>query len=162
MTYDKFWKRFIFWRQARRQMSTYGELLRGSLNKKYDEFSELFYFKKTPFGPWQLPFFGFPSGGFSPPKKKSLNSTKFVTIFGNICQIFVITKCKKKHLQLNCKREYKKVWCLTKQGVCHTVALPFTLKRILGQKKNYGNSNISPCQNIIFKKSSKRNQNPSR
>jgi hypothetical protein len=27
--------------------------------------------------------------------------------------------------------------------------------------KNYGNSNISPCKNIIFKKSSKRNQNPS-
>jgi hypothetical protein len=42
------------------------------------------------------------------------------------------------------------------------VALPFTVKSILRQKKNYGNSNISPCQNIIFKKSSKRNQNPSR
>jgi hypothetical protein len=40
------------------------------------------------------------------------------------------------------------------------VALPFTL--VLRQKKNYGNSNISPCKNIIFKKSSKRNQNPSR
>jgi hypothetical protein len=47
-----------------------------------------------------------------------------------------------------------------KQGVCHTGALPFTLKSILGQKKNNGNSNISPCK--IFKKSSKRNQNPSR
>jgi hypothetical protein len=34
------------------------------------------------------------------------------------------------------------------------VALPFTLKSILRQKKkNYGNSNISPCKNIlIFKK----------
>jgi hypothetical protein len=42
------------------------------------------------------------------------------------------------------------------------VALPFALKGILGQKKNDENSNISPCQNIIFKKSSKRNQNPSR
>jgi hypothetical protein len=42
------------------------------------------------------------------------------------------------------------------------VALPFTLKSILRQKKNYGNSNISPCKNIIFKKSSERNQNPSR
>jgi hypothetical protein len=31
-----------------------------------------------------------------------------------------------------------------KQGVCHIVALPFTLKSILRQKKNYGNSNISP------------------
>jgi hypothetical protein len=51
---------------------------------------------------------------------------------------------------------------IRKQGVCHTVALPFTLKRILRQKKNYGNSNISPCKNIIFKKSSKRNQSPSR
>jgi hypothetical protein len=50
----------------------------------------------------------------------------------------------------------------TKQGVCYTVALPFTLKSILRQKKNYGNSNISPCKNIFFKKSSTRNQNPSR
>jgi hypothetical protein len=50
----------------------------------------------------------------------------------------------------------------TKQGVCHTVALPFTFKSILRQKKNYENSNISPCKNTIFKKSSKRNQNPSR
>ncbi len=48
-------------------------------------------------------------------------------------------------------------------GVCHTVALPFTLNSILRQKKNYVNSNISPCKNrLIFKKSSKRNQNPSR
>jgi hypothetical protein len=31
----------------------------------------------------------------------------------------------------------------TKQGVCHTVALPFTLKSILWQKKNYENSDIS-------------------
>jgi hypothetical protein len=35
-------------------------------------------------------------------------------------------------------------------------------KNILRQKKNYGNSNISPCKNIIFQKSSERNQNPSR
>jgi hypothetical protein len=28
------------------------------------------------------------------------------------------------------------------------------LKVSLREKKNYGNSNISPCQNIIFKKSS--------
>jgi hypothetical protein len=49
-----------------------------------------------------------------------------------------------------------------KQGVCHTVALPFTLKSIARHKKNYGNSNILPCKNIIFKKSSKRNQNLSR
>jgi len=49
-----------------------------------------------------------------------------------------------------------------KQGVCHTLAYPFTLKHILRQKKNYGNSNISPCKNTISKKSSKRNQNHSR
>ncbi len=51
------------------------------------------------------------------------------------------------------------------QGMCHIAAkLPFTLKKyILRQKKNYENSNISPCKNIIFKKkASKRNQNPSR
>jgi hypothetical protein len=38
------------------------------------------------------------------------------------------------------------------QGVCHTVALSFTLKSILRRKKSYGNSNISPCKNIIFTK----------
>jgi len=35
-------------------------------------------------------------------------------------------------------------------------------KSILMQTKNYENSNTSSCENIIFKKSSKRNQNPSR
>jgi hypothetical protein len=33
-----------------------------------------------------------------------------------------------------------------KQGVCHTVALPFTLKSILRQKKNYGNSKYFTMQ----------------
>jgi hypothetical protein len=42
------------------------------------------------------------------------------------------------------------------------MALPFTINCISRQKKNYENSNISPYINIIFKKSSKRNQNPSR
>ncbi len=46
--------------------------------------------------------------------------------------------------------------------LAHTVALPFPLTSILRQTKNYGNSNISPCKNIIIKKSCKRNQNPSR
>jgi len=67
------------------------------------------------------------------------------------------------------KKEWKESWgtkdltCLKpqKQGVCHIVALPFTLKSILRQKKNYRNSNISPFKNLIFKKSTKRNQNPS-
>jgi hypothetical protein len=40
------------------------------------------------------------------------------------------------------------------RGVSHCVALPFTLRSIFKQKKNYGNSNISPCKNIIFKISS--------
>jgi hypothetical protein len=31
-----------------------------------------------------------------------------------------------------------------KQGVCHTVALPFTFKSILRAKKNFESSNISP------------------
>jgi hypothetical protein len=54
---------------------------------------------------------------------------------------------------------------IVEQGVCHTVALPFTLKSILRQKKNYGNSNISPCKNIILRKKktpSKKDPNPSR
>jgi hypothetical protein len=45
----------------------------------------------------------------------------------------------------------------------HFMALPFTLKRILRQQKNYGNSNISPCKKYgILKNSFKRNPNPSR
>jgi hypothetical protein len=48
------------------------------------------------------------------------------------------------------------------KGVHHTVALPITLKSIFRQKKNCGNSNLSPCKNTFFQKSSKRNQNPSR
>ncbi len=47
-------------------------------------------------------------------------------------------------------------------GVCHTVVLPFILKSISRQKKNYGYSNISPCKNIIFQNTCTRNQNPSR
>jgi hypothetical protein len=51
----------------------------------------------------------------------------------------------------------------TTRGVSHTVALPFTFKTILRQKNNdFGNVNISPCKSIIFKKSSKENQKPSR
>jgi hypothetical protein len=43
------------------------------------------------------------------------------------------------------------------------MALTFKFKSTLRKKKNYGNSNISPCKNIIYKKkSSKRNQKPSR
>jgi hypothetical protein len=47
------------------------------------------------------------------------------------------------------------------RGVSHS-SLVIYIKSILMQKMNYENSNISPCKNIIFKKSSKSNQNPSR
>jgi hypothetical protein len=67
-------------------------------------------------------------------------------------------------LMLLLRREfqYQKLQDNSRQGVCHTVALPFTLKIILRQKKNYGNSNISPCKNIIFKKILEKKPNPSR
>jgi hypothetical protein len=44
------------------------------------------------------------------------------------------------------------------------VALPFTLKSILRQKENCGNSNISPCKNVIFKENplKEKKPNPSR
>jgi hypothetical protein len=52
-----------------------------------------------------------------------------------------------------------KVILLCNKGVCHTLmTLPFTLKSISKQKKNYGSSNISPRnqkkrkKNLIFKK----------
>jgi hypothetical protein len=38
------------------------------------------------------------------------------------------------------------------KGVCHTAALPFTLKSILRQKKNDGNSNTPPSKNIHLQK----------
>jgi hypothetical protein len=39
-----------------------------------------------------------------------------------------------------------------KHGVCHTVALQFTLKSILRQKKNYENSDISMCKKYNLQK----------
>jgi hypothetical protein len=49
------------------------------------------------------------------------------------------------------------------RGVSHCgLAIYIKKKCISMQKMNYGNSNISPFKNIIFKKSSKGNQNPSR
>jgi hypothetical protein len=48
---------------------------------------------------------------------------------------------------MDCQRSFGQfganILLIWKQGVCHTVALPFTLKSILKQKKNYGNSKIS-------------------
>jgi hypothetical protein len=48
------------------------------------------------------------------------------------------------------------------QGVCHTLAFAIYIQKVSQGKNPYENSNILPCKNIIFKKSSKRNQNPSR
>jgi hypothetical protein len=38
------------------------------------------------------------------------------------------------------------------RGLSHSGLAIYILKRILRQKKNYGNSNISPCKNRILKK----------
>jgi hypothetical protein len=41
----------------------------------------------------------------------------------------------------------------TKQGMCHTMALPFTLKSIFKAKEELWKFKyFSPCKNIIFKK----------
>ncbi len=69
--------------------------------------------------------------------------------------------CSGLHMTLECRDT--KFWpnsaCITmslhrraepiKQRVCHTGALPFTLKGILRQKKNYENWNILPCKNPL-------------
>jgi hypothetical protein len=53
------------------------------------------------------------------------------------------------------KKERKKEAKQKQNKGCVTLwPLPFTFKSILMQKKNYENSNISLCKNIIFKKSS--------
>jgi hypothetical protein len=48
--------------------------------------------------------------------------------------------------------------------VTHCGLAHLQIKSILRQKKNYGNSNISPYKNIIFKKKNplKETQNPSK
>jgi hypothetical protein len=61
------------------------------------------------------------------------------------CTIFCkVQKKYDKLMQKPHKAQKDKPAHSVKQGVCHTVALPFTLKSILRQKKNYGNSNIAP------------------
>jgi len=42
----------------------------------------------------------------------------------------------------------------SKQRVCHTMDLPFTLKVYFKAKKIYGHSNISPCKNNNLPKKS--------
>jgi hypothetical protein len=50
----------------------------------------------------------------------------------------------------------------TTRDASHCGLAIYIKKYLKEKKKNYGNSNISPCKNIIFKNSSKTNQNPSR
>jgi hypothetical protein len=87
---------------------------------------------------------------------------------GNSCQVFTrgsITE-QPNELQLShfsCPHLRLKTPALAStRGASHIVALPIRLKSISRQKKNYGNSNISPYKNIIFQNSSKRNPKPSR
>jgi len=43
---------------------------------------------------------------------------------------------------------------INKQGVSHCSLAIYIKKYLKAKRKHYGNSNISPCKNIIFKKSS--------
>jgi hypothetical protein len=62
------------------------------------------------------------------------------------------------HHKIETKKEKRK-----KKGCVSHCGLAIYIKKHLRAKEEYyENSNISPCKNIIFKKSSKRNQNPSR
>jgi hypothetical protein len=54
-----------------------------------------------------------------------------------------------------------KKWSVTR-GVSHCGLAIYILEGILRKKKNYENSNISPCKIVIFKISSTKSQNPSR
>jgi hypothetical protein len=58
----------------------------------------------------------------------------------------IILKGKPKHKIIIKKKKKTKI-----MGVSHC-DLAIYIKNILRQKKSYGNSNISPCKNIIFKK----------
>jgi hypothetical protein len=69
-----------------------------------------------------------------------------------------------KHRYIHCKTMFTcwvSLFCdgFTLGSTGHIVYIKRYLK---AKEKNYENSNISPCKTIIFKKSSKRNQNPSR
>jgi hypothetical protein len=48
------------------------------------------------------------------------------------------------------------------RGVSHCSLAIYIKKYLKGKRRIMKTQNISPCKNIIFKKSSKRNQNPSR
>jgi hypothetical protein len=50
---------------------------------------------------------------------------------------------------------------VTRSSVSHYGFVIYMKKYLKVKEELWKNSNISPCKNIIFKKSSKRNQNPS-
>ncbi len=81
------------------------------------------------------------------------------------------SSCSRTQIHLHNTQILAIFFSITSKQVCRTtVALPFTWTSILRKKKNYGNSNISPCKkkkkakkykqtdnkNPIFKKSSKK------
>jgi hypothetical protein len=85
-----------------------------------------------------------------PPPTSDFFGSNFLPFFGNkiraIFLIFFSSVMLTNFIIFGAK--FNTIW--TSQGVHHTMALPFTLNSILRQKKNYGNSNISPCKSIIF------------
>jgi hypothetical protein len=94
---------------------------------------------------------------FSPLSKEILNHWGYpskVTIFRRISQILLTTLVNGGQSTYLTK--------LKTRGVSHCGLAIYIKKYLKAKKENYGNSNISPCKNIIFKKCSKRNQNPSR
>jgi len=46
------------------------------------------------------------------------------------------------------------------RGVSQCSLAIYIKKYLKAKEECFGNSNISPCKNIIFKKSSKKNKNP--
>jgi hypothetical protein len=91
-------------------------------------------------------------------------SQNYRRMIKNLCLYPDLTKFPRDNPQIfTSSYGWSTLWLNKKQGVCHTLwPCHLHYKVSLRQTKNCGNSNISPCKNIIFKKnSSKRNQNPS-
>jgi hypothetical protein len=63
-----------------------------------------------------------------------------------VCVCALATQQQQQQQQHHHPRPNKK--SKAKRGLHHTFALPFTLESILRRKKNYRNSNISPCKKL--------------
>jgi len=101
-------------------------------------------------------------------KKRVYSFIVYILITHNVVRVRVRERERESssHLQkewkyhiITAKNENENKGCVTQMWPCH---LHTSLSIFRQKKKNYGNSNISACKNIIFKKSSKWNQNPSR